>query len=249
MDLLNSLQKLALSDNKKAPEQQQHHDAPAPAAAPKHENVFDKLSDKLGGSHATPAPPPVATPAPAPKHESVFDKIGDALSGSHAHSTTPPAPSVATPAAAAPAHESVLGKIGSALSGLQHHTGAPHEAAAQAPKKDDGLLGKLGDAISGRKTPPPPPKEQNLLDKLTHVISGKDEQPAKPQGLADKINYALGGGAKGEQNEDKLDKAIDLFQEHVLKEGPQNNESAIEQAKDKKIADTIRHTLGRDKPE
>lgn len=34
--------------------------------------------------------------------------------------------------------------------------------------------------------------------------------------------------------------AIDLVQEHVFKAGPQTNESAAEQAKDKFIADTIR---------
>lgn len=38
--------------------------------------------------------------------------------------------------------------------------------------------------------------------------------------------------------------AIDLFQEHVLKEGPQNNESAVEQAKDKQIANMIRTSVG-----
>jgi len=41
-------------------------------------------------------------------------------------------------------------------------------------------------------------------------------------------------------NADILDKAIDLFQERVLKSGDQSNESAAEQAKDKIIADTIR---------
>lgn len=35
--------------------------------------------------------------------------------------------------------------------------------------------------------------------------------------------------------------AIDLFQEHVLKQGPQHNESAVEQLKDKHIADAIKH--------
>jgi len=35
-----------------------------------------------------------------------------------------------------------------------------------------------------------------------------------------------------------------LFQEHILKEGPQNNESALEQLKDKQIADAIRKTFG-----
>ena len=31
-----------------------------------------------------------------------------------------------------------------------------------------------------------------------------------------------------------------MFQEHVLKQGPQNNESVIEQKKDDMIADAIR---------
>lgn len=35
--------------------------------------------------------------------------------------------------------------------------------------------------------------------------------------------------------------AIDLFQEHVLKQGPQHNESAVEQLKDKHIADALKH--------
>ena len=41
--------------------------------------------------------------------------------------------------------------------------------------------------------------------------------------------------------------AIDFFQEHVLKQGNQSNESAIEQAKDKQIADAIRHAVGKPK--
>ncbi|PVG02109.1 hypothetical protein CPB86DRAFT_682744, partial [Serendipita vermifera] len=59
-------------------------------------------------------------------------------------------------------------------------------------------------------------------------------------GLMGMVNNAFGGGQHGEAKEDKLDKAVDMFQEHVLKAGPQNNESAIEQAKDKQIADAIR---------
>ncbi|EAU91993.1 hypothetical protein CC1G_05980 [Coprinopsis cinerea okayama7 len=72
--------------------------------------------------------------------------------------------------------------------------------------------------------------------------SGSGLQTGNPlaDGLLGKLNGALGGGPEAEKKEDMLDKAIDLFQEHVLKEGPQNNESAIEQAKDKMIADTIR---------
>ncbi|KAJ3505228.1 hypothetical protein NLJ89_g7530 [Agrocybe chaxingu] len=54
------------------------------------------------------------------------------------------------------------------------------------------------------------------------------------------LNNALGGGAKGEKKEDVLDKAVDAFQEHVLKAGAQNNESAVEQAKDEQIANAIR---------
>ena len=44
-----------------------------------------------------------------------------------------------------------------------------------------------------------------------------------------------------------FDIAIDLFQEHILREGPQDNESALEQAKDKQIADAIRKTFGMEK--
>jgi hypothetical protein len=33
---------------------------------------------------------------------------------------------------------------------------------------------------------------------------------------------------------------MDLFEEHALHQGPQNNESAFEQAKDKQIANSIR---------
>jgi hypothetical protein len=34
--------------------------------------------------------------------------------------------------------------------------------------------------------------------------------------------------------------AVDLVQQHVLKEGDQSNESAVEQAKDEQISDFIR---------
>jgi hypothetical protein len=39
---------------------------------------------------------------------------------------------------------------------------------------------------------------------------------------------------------DYLDKGVDWVQEHVLGEGPQDNESALEQAKDEQISDFIR---------
>ncbi|KAK5111577.1 hypothetical protein LTR62_004873 [Meristemomyces frigidus] len=59
-------------------------------------------------------------------------------------------------------------------------------------------------------------------------------------GLGDKFNNAAGGGAQGEKNEDYLDKGVDLVQEKFLGQGPQNNESAVEQAKDEQISDFIR---------
>lgn len=54
------------------------------------------------------------------------------------------------------------------------------------------------------------------------------------------LNEQAGGGRKGEAKEDSLDKAIDFVQEKVFKQGPQDNESAAEQAKDSAIADFIR---------
>ncbi|KAG8817302.1 hypothetical protein FRC17_011290 [Serendipita sp. 399] len=53
-----------------------------------------------------------------------------------------------------------------------------------------------------------------------------------------------GGGAKAEAKEDHLDKGIDFVQEHILHKGDQKHESAFEQAKDRQIADTIRHITG-----
>ncbi|KAF4633091.1 hypothetical protein G7Y89_g5032 [Cudoniella acicularis] len=71
-------------------------------------------------------------------------------------------------------------------------------------------------------------------------------------GIGDKLNTAAGGGRESEKNEDMLDKGIDMFQEKVLGQGPQDNESAVEQAKDEQISDFIRgkfrDTTGKDIP-
>ncbi|KAF1943616.1 hypothetical protein EJ02DRAFT_453093 [Clathrospora elynae] len=71
-------------------------------------------------------------------------------------------------------------------------------------------------------------------------------------GIGDKLNSAAGGGKESEKNEDYLDKGVDLFQEHVMGAGSQNNESAVEQAKDEQISDFIRKqyksTTGNDIP-
>ncbi|KAH0555619.1 hypothetical protein GP486_006436 [Trichoglossum hirsutum] len=71
-------------------------------------------------------------------------------------------------------------------------------------------------------------------------------------GLGDKLNSAAGGGRESEKKEDYLDKGVDFVQERILGQGPQDNESAIEQAKDEKISDYIRDryksTTGSDFP-
>ncbi|TID27452.1 hypothetical protein E2P81_ATG00209 [Venturia nashicola] len=59
-------------------------------------------------------------------------------------------------------------------------------------------------------------------------------------GITDKLNGAAGGGRESEKNEDMLDKGVDFVQEKFLGQGPQDNESAIEQAKDEQISDFIR---------
>ncbi|KAK4936566.1 hypothetical protein LTR66_015318 [Elasticomyces elasticus] len=59
-------------------------------------------------------------------------------------------------------------------------------------------------------------------------------------GFSNKLNSAAGGGVESEKNEDYLDKGIDLVQQHILGQGPQNNESALEQAKDEQMSDYIR---------
>ncbi|KUI61528.1 hypothetical protein VP1G_08708 [Cytospora mali] len=93
------------------------------------------------------------------------------------------------------------------------------------------------------------------------------QQTTSGGGFTDKLNNLAGGGAQGEKNEDAVDKGlfpkyliwfgdgvagVDWAQEHVLGQGPQSNESAIEQAKDEQISDFIRgqykSTTGKDVP-
>ncbi|KAL8714656.1 MAG: hypothetical protein Q9220_001605 [cf. Caloplaca sp. 1 TL-2023] len=65
------------------------------------------------------------------------------------------------------------------------------------------------------------------------------EQGSSGGGLMDKFNSMAGGG-------------VDMFQEKVMGQGPQDNESAIEQAKDEQMSDFIRgkykSTVGSDFP-
>jgi len=71
-------------------------------------------------------------------------------------------------------------------------------------------------------------------------------------GIGDKLNSAAGGGRESEKNEDYLDKGVDYVQEKFLGQGPQDNESAVEQAKDEQISDFIRgqykNATGKDIP-
>ncbi|KAG8168354.1 hypothetical protein KVR01_001103 [Diaporthe batatas] len=71
-------------------------------------------------------------------------------------------------------------------------------------------------------------------------------------GFMSKLNNMAGGGAAGEKKEDGLDKGVDWVQENVLGQGKQDNESAVEQAKDEQISDFIRgqykNTTGKDFP-
>ncbi|KAH6635048.1 hypothetical protein B0J18DRAFT_417807 [Chaetomium sp. MPI-SDFR-AT-0129] len=90
----------------------------------------------------------------------------------------------------------------------------------------------------------------DFVNKLASKATGEHQQggqqpdqaqkPSGSGGLMDTFNNLAGGGAKGEQKEDGLDKGIDWVQEKVFKQGPQDNESAAEQATDNMIADQIR---------
>ncbi|KAL9028204.1 MAG: hypothetical protein Q9196_003395 [Gyalolechia fulgens] len=66
------------------------------------------------------------------------------------------------------------------------------------------------------------------------------QQGSSGGGLMDKFNSMAGGGKDSEKKEDYLDKGIDMVQEKVFGAGPQDNESAIEQAKDEQMSDFIR---------
>lgn len=85
------------------------------------------------------------------------------------------------------------------------------------------------------------------MDFIKNTLSGGDKSAnnegstqQESGGITSKLNNMAGGGAKGEQNEDALDKGIDYVQENFLGQGAQNNESAAEQAKDEAISDAIR---------
>ncbi|KAI8935741.1 hypothetical protein NX059_007260 [Plenodomus lindquistii] len=92
------------------------------------------------------------------------------------------------------------------------------------------------------------------------VVQGQNQQQSSGGssgggflgGIGDKLNSAAGGGRESEKNEDYLDKGVDFVQEKFMGAGAQDNESAVEQAKDEQISDAIRRgyksTVGSDIP-
>ncbi|KAF8756133.1 hypothetical protein RHS01_04988 [Rhizoctonia solani] len=122
------------------------------------------------------------------------------------------------------------------------------ELKKQEAEKQEGWKGKLKDIFDGEdeegkeRLKQEVNKEVSWRDKLGEQLFGAPkEEPKKEEfSLSGKLNELAGGGKKSEANEDKLDKLVDLYQEHVLKQGPQDNESAFEQAKDEQISDAIR---------
>lgn len=93
------------------------------------------------------------------------------------------------------------------------------------------------------------------MDSLKNMLGGSSNKTTEPTtqttdsssggGWGDKFNTALGGGKASEKNEDALDKGVDMFQQHVMGQGPQDNESALEQAKDEQISDCMLMMIGR----
>ncbi|CAE6457252.1 unnamed protein product [Rhizoctonia solani] len=122
------------------------------------------------------------------------------------------------------------------------------ELKKQQAEKQEGWKGKLQDIFDGEddegkeRLKQEVNKEASWKDKLGEHFFGTPKEEPKKEGfsLSGKLNEMAGGGKKSEANEDKLDKVIDIYQEHVLKQGPQDNESAFEQAKDEQISDALR---------
>lgn len=145
-------------------------------------------------------------------------------------------------------NEQLAGMMGA----LNNTLGQQNKEGNPAPASNDqisGLMGTLGKAMGdGNQNKEGGSQVSGLMGQLQNTL-GQTQQQANKQGtqqndqvggLMGMINGAMGGGSQGEAKEDKLDKAIDMFQEKVMKAGDQSNESAAEQMKDKQIAGAIR---------
>ncbi|CCX06799.1 Similar to conserved hypothetical protein [Paracoccidioides brasiliensis Pb01]; acc. no. XP_002797316 [Pyronema omphalodes CBS 100304] len=86
-------------------------------------------------------------------------------------------------------------------------------------------------------------EEGSIGGMIGGLLGTKKQQEPKEYTMGDHIQGVFGGGRKAEDQEDMIDKGIDLIQERVFGAGPQDNEDAIEQAKDKMIGDFVRGQL------
>ncbi|KAK7682857.1 hypothetical protein QCA50_014243 [Cerrena zonata] len=81
---------------------------------------------------------------------------------------------------------------------------------------------------------------RDQLRGLTGQTQKEEKKKVERGWLKEKFNEMAGGGEASEASEDKLDKTLDFIQEHILHQGDQSNESALEQLKDEQISDAIR---------
>jgi hypothetical protein len=127
------------------------------------------------------------------------------------------------------------------LGGLDSALNQKNAEGGQAPASGDqisNLMGTLSSAMNQKQGEGSTgdSQVQGAMSHLQGTLSETQKQeqasgsdPKNPLGaLMNAANSALGGGASGEAKEDKLDKAVDMFQEHVMKAGSQENESAVE---------------------
>jgi len=116
--------------------------------------------------------------------------------------------------------------------------------AGTKPAAEYGLKDRVGE-LWGSQGKQNAERQEDVGDKVLDVLAGdkgkkQKEKQAQKNWFASKVNEMAGGGQAGELEEDKLDKAVDLFQQHILGQGSQSDESAIEQLKDEQIAHAIR---------
>jgi len=141
-------------------------------------------------------------------------------------------------------HHKMLGLRGKILDVLDGPDARP---AGSKPAAEHGLKDRVSD-LWGSHATQKAEEQEDVGDKILDVLAGnhgkkQKEKEAQKSWFASKVREMAGGGQAGELDEDKLDKAVDLFQQRILKEGDQSDESAIEQLKDEQIANAIRHSF------
>jgi len=236
-------------------------------------SLADKISSAFSPSHSTdphatnPATGILSNNNPHTDDAKVDNKIGSAFSDSRVdgkpptaagtRGTFPSGPSEVIHHSNPHAQPGLMDKISSVFTHTPQNASETYRDDGPPPPPKDSYIPKLTDTFqAGQRgtTTAAPRDEEGWAHTHGALASRSQNQEEAPhsEGIMGKINGMLGGGTKGEAKEDHLDKAIDAFQEHVLKQGPQHNESAMEQAKDGQIADAIRtgfkSMTGRDFP-